>query len=319
MTDESGLILIIRKRVEVPGGHNMNKNLQIAQLNLFGEVSSQERRRISHKSGFEDYEGFTEKFKPKFTTDDCYTPPEVYDAVLGWLSENADIAGKRILRPFYPGGDYEAEEYGPDCVVVDNPPFSILSKIVQFYCNRGVHFFLFAPHLTIFNSIKGKECTALPVGLSVIYENGAKVCTGFVSNLFGDTLAMSAPELRRRVIEAQKAAKRAVSVPLPKYAYPPEVLTATMVGQLARHGVEWSVSRTEARFVSSLASQRAVGKVIFGGGYLISEKAAAEKAAAEKAAAEKAAAEKAAAEKAAVIRFQLSDAELAAVVQLSGK
>lgn len=24
---------------------------------------------------FEDYEGFVEKFKPKKTTDDCYTPP----------------------------------------------------------------------------------------------------------------------------------------------------------------------------------------------------------------------------------------------------
>ena len=28
-----------------------------------------------------DYEGFVEKFKPKKTTDDCYTPPLVYD---GW-------------------------------------------------------------------------------------------------------------------------------------------------------------------------------------------------------------------------------------------
>ena len=24
---------------------------------------------------FNDYEGFVEKFKPKRTTDDCYTPP----------------------------------------------------------------------------------------------------------------------------------------------------------------------------------------------------------------------------------------------------
>ncbi len=29
-----------------------------------------------------DYDGFVEKFKPKKTTDDCYTPPEVYDVVL---------------------------------------------------------------------------------------------------------------------------------------------------------------------------------------------------------------------------------------------
>lgn len=27
------------------------------------------------KEKFEDYEGFVEKFKPKLTTDDCFTPP----------------------------------------------------------------------------------------------------------------------------------------------------------------------------------------------------------------------------------------------------
>ena len=31
-----------------------------------------------------DYEAFVGKFEPKKTTDDCYTPPEVYDAVLGY-------------------------------------------------------------------------------------------------------------------------------------------------------------------------------------------------------------------------------------------
>ena len=29
----------------------------------------------------QDYDAFVEKFKPKKTTDDCYTPPLVYDAV----------------------------------------------------------------------------------------------------------------------------------------------------------------------------------------------------------------------------------------------
>lgn len=27
---------------------------------------------------FNEYEGFVDKFKPKKTTDDCYTPPAVY-------------------------------------------------------------------------------------------------------------------------------------------------------------------------------------------------------------------------------------------------
>lgn len=29
----------------------------------------------------ETYEEFVEKFKPKKTTDDCYTPPEIYETV----------------------------------------------------------------------------------------------------------------------------------------------------------------------------------------------------------------------------------------------
>ena len=32
----------------------------------------------------ETYEQFVEKFKPRKTTDDCYTPPLVYEAVKGW-------------------------------------------------------------------------------------------------------------------------------------------------------------------------------------------------------------------------------------------
>ena len=30
------------------------------------------------------YEEFVEKFKPKKTTDDCMTPPEIYEVVKDW-------------------------------------------------------------------------------------------------------------------------------------------------------------------------------------------------------------------------------------------
>ena len=30
------------------------------------------------------YEEFVEKFKPKKTTDDCYTPPTIYEIVKQW-------------------------------------------------------------------------------------------------------------------------------------------------------------------------------------------------------------------------------------------
>ena len=80
----------------------------------------------------ETYEKFVDKFKPKLTTDDCYTPPKIYAAVRDWACAKYGIDPAKIVRPFYPGGDFEAFDYPDDCVVLDNPPFSILSKICGF-------------------------------------------------------------------------------------------------------------------------------------------------------------------------------------------
>lgn len=102
----------------------------------------------------ESYEEFIEKFKPKKTTDDCYTPPAIYEAVKDWAVKEYGIDPAKIVRPFYPGGDYERFEYPKGCVVLDNPPFSILSKILRFYDERGIAYFLFAPTLTIFSAAK---------------------------------------------------------------------------------------------------------------------------------------------------------------------
>ena len=49
-----------------------------------------------------------------------------------WGVDEADV-----VRPLWPGGDYEAFEYPQDCVVVDNPPFSILARIKDFNLGRG--------------------------------------------------------------------------------------------------------------------------------------------------------------------------------------
>ena len=48
----------------------------------------------------ETYEQFTEKFIPKRTTDDCYTPPQVYQALLQWVvSRGVDSYRHSALRP----------------------------------------------------------------------------------------------------------------------------------------------------------------------------------------------------------------------------
>ena len=126
----------------------------------------------NQRSLFQDnpeYDAFIEKFKPKKTTDDCYTPPLVYEAVKNWVCAEYGIDPESIVRPFYPGGDYERYEYSDGCVVLDNPPFSILSKIISFYNSRGIKFFLFAPALTLLSPVCDGYC-GIAVGASITYD-----------------------------------------------------------------------------------------------------------------------------------------------------
>lgn len=59
------------------------------QLHLFDDTDLQPKPKKKGKTAedFADYNGFVEKFKPKKTTDDCYTPVEVYEAVLHFVGE----------------------------------------------------------------------------------------------------------------------------------------------------------------------------------------------------------------------------------------
>ena len=145
----------------------------------------------------ETYEEFVAKFNketPK-TTDDCYTPIEIYEVVLDWAKEHLNIDDRPVVRPFYPGGDFETYDYPENCVVVDNPPFSIFARILKWYNERGIDFFLFAPSLT---SIR-EGVTFVSVDAVIQYENGARVRTAFVTNMMGNLLCITAPELNKNL------------------------------------------------------------------------------------------------------------------------
>ena len=243
------------------------------------------------------YEEFVEKFKPKLTTDDCYTPPVVFDAVASWVCRRYGIDSSKIVRPFWPGGDYKLTKYPEGCVVIDNPPFSILAEIIKWYDEKGVRFFLFAPTLTLFSSSSSSSSSsAIPCGASITYENGAKVNTSFLTNLEpSDVRAVTYPDLYEVVASADEFNRHEKTVPLPKYSYPDEIVTAAMMARWSKLGIKYTLKTEDSMHYRALDSQRAEGKVIYGSGYLLSERAAAERAAAERAAAERAAAERAAA------------------------
>lgn len=235
-----------------------------------------------------EYDEFVEKFKPKKTTDDCYTPSNIYEAVAEWVCKEYGKERKNFVRPFYPGGDYENYEYGPESVVVDNPPFSIITKIVRYYVNKNIPFFLFAPTLTLF-SVKCKEVCFLPLQAPVVYENGAVVNTSFITNM-DEYLVRTAPDLFDAIEKENEKNVREGKKKLTKYVYPDHVITAAMVGRWSKYGIEYRLKKADGIFISALDAQRERKKSIFGGGLLLTEKAAAERAAAERAALEKTAA-----------------------------
>lgn len=238
-------------------------------VDLFGNETlqfceSKERR----PDLFTEYDTFVDKFEVKKTTDDCYTPKEVYQVVFDFVSNSFELKDRQIIRPFFPGGDFQSIDYNSSSVVIDNPPFSIISKIARYYCDKNIPFFLFAPHLTLFSS--DLDCTCIVVGANITYANGAVVKTSFLSNMFGDIKILGSAQL----YEQLQAIENKQKVRLPKYEYPKNVLTVSHVCWLVERGVSIQIEKSSAKHCRGLACQKTHKKVIFGSGFLISKKAA---------------------------------------------
>ena len=217
-----------------------------------------------------EYEAWLSKFETKKTTDDCYTPAAVYEAVRAWAVEEYKLEGRRIFRPFYPGGDYAGVDYQDGDVVIDNPPFSILTKIVRFYEDKGVDFFLFAPGLTLFRS--NAKCSIV-TNTDIKYAYGPVVNTSFLTSL-DDAKVRTAPRLKKAIEGALEKGKAEKPKP-PKYVYPDSAITAATLKKVSR--VDFCVYPGQiSDQLHSLDSQKEAKKSFFGGGFLISEKKAAE-------------------------------------------
>lgn len=220
-----------------------------------------------------NYEDYVEKFKVKRTTDDTFTPPEVYETVAQWVLDRYSIGDDvEIVRPFYPGGDYQSFDYPEGCLVLDNPPFSIHAQILRWYEQRGIKYFLFAPHLTLMAAKRGASPRNYVVcGVPIRYENGAKVSTSFITNL-GENVIETCPDLYSMLEELQSGARRKMA----RYVYPDEVFTSNMGQKLNRRGVRFTVRAGAAVQISQLDAQRESKAKLFGRGMLISSGKAAE-------------------------------------------
>ena len=148
-------------------------------------------------------------------------------------------------------------------VVIDNPPFSILAEIVNFYNRQSIEYFLFCPGLTGVRAAPAYIGT----GYSITYENGAKISTSFISSK--GPILMSAPDLYAALEAADKTARKKNKKLLPVYGYPDNLIMPTTLNKFSKYGVAF-----EARagyFCRKLDAQIPYGKAIYGGGYLVSE------------------------------------------------
>ena len=129
-------------------------------------------------------EEFLKKFKPLNGSDECYTPPLVFECVYNYVRELfPQFNNMENLRPFKPNGNFLKENYTSK-IVIDTPPFSILSSIIQYYKLNNINFWLFAPALTIMHYYGA--CDIVLIKNDITYTNGARINTSFVTNMFGD-------------------------------------------------------------------------------------------------------------------------------------
>ena len=128
-------------------------------------------------------------------------------------------------------------------------------------------------------------CTLIACGASVTYENGARVNTSFVTNMLGDCLCCTAPELYRALNTAEKQMRPLNKIR--KLSFPCNVLRVSSLSTMSKAGIDFRIGKDEGCVVTKACQFKE-----FGNSILLSDKATERKLAAEKLAAEKLAAEK---------------------------
>lgn len=239
------------------------------ELNKENEWFNRESRwDDSREEGNDEYNEFLDKFEQPKTTDDCYTPDNIYQVIVEYVEKRYGINRSLFVRPFYPGGDYKKENYNGK-IVVDNPPFSIIAEIQQYYNDNGIRYFLFCPGLVGFSQTQTSLSCTITVGATITYENGALVPTNFVTNMEDGIVAFSDPDLLEKIEEADEINRAELRRELPKYDYPNTVLSIARMNYLSKNGQYFEIKKGQCQRIGKLDAQDEKG--IFGGGLLISQ------------------------------------------------
>jgi len=152
------------------------------------------------------YDAFVKKFKPNNGSDECYTPDNIYQCVYNYVRCLFPQFGEfENLRPFKPNGNFLREDYS-NKIVIDNPPFSILSNIVNYYQQHNIKFWLFATALTIMGYYA--KCDIVITNTAIQYTNGAKIATSFITNMYSDKRIVLDGILQQKIEQIKGVAKK---------------------------------------------------------------------------------------------------------------
>lgn len=216
------------------------------------------------------------------STDECYTPPAVYDTVLDYAVERYRLQGKHIVRPFIPGGDYQKYAYDENDVVVDNPPFSMTTKITKWYIDHNIPFFLFVNGLygvSLSRGLHGKATVIVTNAQVSFYNKGSekRIRLGFVTNMEPKNIIIRGDATLTNKLNGlvdKKSFKR--------FHYPDNFLKNNDILAALQRNVELKLTTDNCLFEDNLDYHKAQMHAtsqrmdVFGGGYLVNDKLYAE-------------------------------------------
>lgn len=115
---------------------------------------------------------------------------------------SSTLSGYTAIEPFYNGNDYTAIDY-TNKVVVDEPPFSQLMDILNYYRTNGVYFFLYIPALCDITALTRHNRTLIDTGATLIKQNDVTTFTSFITNLEPSNVKLKTyPIFRENLINA---------------------------------------------------------------------------------------------------------------------
>ena len=128
--------------------------------------------------------------------------------------------------------------------------------------------------MTMIRPIDG--LTFLP-GWDIIYENGANVRTGFVTNLTPHLAFLSSPSLIDALKEQEMIATGIRIKKRDSYESPENVISASFINKCSFYSIPYTLERCKAYYIRNLDGCKLIGKSVFGDAFLISDLAAQKK------------------------------------------